>query len=116
MKSTIAKYCALVGIVTLAAGLSINQASAASSDDIVKSVVVRYSDLDLSEPKDARALYRRIQTAALVACGEVGPNQLAHLKQFHDCVDQAVANAVAHVNSQQVTEIHEARIQRQSRS
>ena len=116
MKSTIAKYCALVGIATLAAGLSTNQASAASSDDIVKSVVVRYSDLNLSEPKDASALYARIRRAALVACGEVGPNQLARLPQFQKCVDQAVANAVAHVNSQQVTEIHEARVQRQARS
>jgi hypothetical protein len=49
MKSTIAKRCALICVATVAAGLAVNQASAAPSDEAVKSVVVRFSDLN---PRD----------------------------------------------------------------
>lgn len=116
MNSNIAKRCALIGIATLAAGLAVNQASAADSDDAPRSVVVRYSDLNLSRPQDARTLYSRIQTAARVACGDIPSSDLARFGQFHSCVDRAVTNAVAAVSVQQVTEIHEAETQRQSRS
>lgn len=116
MNSTIAKRCALIGIATLAAGLAVNQASATESDDAPRSVVVRYSDLNLGQPQDARTLYARIQTAARVACGDVASSDLARYGQFHSCVDRAVANAVAAVKARQVTEIHEAQSQRQSRS
>ena len=116
MNSNIAKRCALIGIATLAAGLAVNQASAAPWDDAPPSVVVRYSDLNLSQPQDARTLYARIQTAARVACGDISSADLARFGQYHNCVDHAVTNAVAAVSARQVTEIHEAQTQRQSRS
>ena len=116
MKSTIAKRCALICVATIAAGLAVNQASAASSDDAPRSVVVRYSDLDLAKPQDARTLYARIQTAARVACGDVETADLARFARFHNCINDAVTKAVSTVNMQQVTEIHEAQSQRQSRS
>ena len=57
MKSTIGKRCALICVATVAAGLAVNQASAAASDDeAVKSVVVRFSDLNLAQPQDAQTL------------------------------------------------------------
>jgi UrcA family protein len=116
MKSTIAKRCALICVATIAAGLAVNQASAASSDDAPRSVVVRYSDLDLAKPQDARTLYARIQTAARMACGDVDTGDLARFAQFHNCIGAAVTKAVSAVNMRQVTEIHEAQSQRQSRS
>ena len=116
MKSTLAKRCALIGIATLAAGVAVNQASAATRDDTPRSVVVRYSDLNLSQPQDARTLYARIQTAARVACGDILSADLARFGQYHNCVDQAVTNAVAAVSARQVTEIHEAQSRRQPRS
>jgi UrcA family protein len=116
MKSTIAKRCALICVATLGAGLAVNQASAASSDDAPRSVVVRYSDLNLANPQDARTLYARIQTAARVACGDVEVGDLGRFAQFHNCINDAVTKAVSSVNRQQVTEIHEAQSQHQSRS
>jgi UrcA family protein len=116
MKSTIAKRCALICVATIAAGLAVNQASAAPSDDAPRSVVVRYSDLDLAKPQDARTLYARIQTAARVACGDVETADLARFARFHNCINDAVTKAVSAVNMQQVTAIHEAQSQRQSRS
>jgi UrcA family protein len=116
MKSTIAKRCALICVATVAAGLAVNQASAAPSDEAAKSVVVRFSDLDLAQPQDARTLYARIQRAAHEACGDAESADLARFARYHNCIQQAVTNAVAQVNARQVTEIHEAQSLRQSRS
>jgi UrcA family protein len=116
MNSNIAKRCALIGIATLTAGVAVNQASAAPWDDAPRSVVVRYSDLNLSQPQDARTLYARIRMAAQVACGDISSSDLARFGQYHNCVDHAVTNAVAAVSAREVTAIHEAQSQRQSRS
>jgi UrcA family protein len=116
MKSTIAKRCALICVATICAGLAVNQASAASSDDAPRSVVVRYSDLNLERPQDAQTLYARIRMAARVACGDVETADLARFARFHNCINEAVTNAVSSLNMQRVTEIHEAQSQRQSRS
>ena len=116
MKSTVANRCAIIGVATLAAVLAVNHASAVGSSGEVPRVVVRYSDLDLSQPQGARALYYRIQRAARMACGGIDVEDLPHRAQFHVCVDQAVANAVTNIDSQRLTEIHEAQVQRQPRS
>jgi UrcA family protein len=116
MKSIIAKHCALLATATLATGLTVDHASAASAYDEPKNVVVRYSDLNLSQPQDASTLYNRIQRAARVACENGEAESLARLQRFHRCVDQAVTNAVAKVSSQQLTEIHEVQTHHQSRS
>jgi UrcA family protein len=116
MKSIIAKHCALLATATLATGLTVDHASAASADEEPKNVVVRYSDLNLSQPQDASTLYNRIQRAARVACENGEAESLARLQRFHRCVDQAVTNAVAKVSSQQLTEIYEAQTHHQSRS
>ena len=115
MKSIIAKHCALLATATLATGLTVDHASAASAfDDEAKNVVVRYSDLNLSQPQDASTLYNRIQRAARAACEDDEAASLARLQRFHKCVDQAVTNAVAAINSQQLTELHEAQTHHQS--
>jgi UrcA family protein len=116
MKSIIAKHCALLATATLATGLTANHASAASEYDEPKNVVVRYSDLNLSQPQDASTLYNRIQRAAREACEDAQAASLARLQQFHRCVDEAVTNAVAAISSQRLTEIHEAQTHHQSRS
>jgi UrcA family protein len=116
MKSIIAKHCALLATVTLATGLTVDHASAASEYEEPRNVVVRYSDLNLSQPHDVSTLYNRIQRAAREACENDETGSLARLQQFHKCVDQAVTNAVAAVSSRQLTEIHEAQTHHQSRS
>jgi UrcA family protein len=107
MKSTIAKRCALICVATVAAGLAVNQAFAAPSDE-AKSVVVHFADLDLAQPQDARTLYSRIQRAAKVACDDVESVDLARFARYHNCIQQAVTNAVSTLNVRRVTEIHEA--------
>jgi UrcA family protein len=108
MKSIIAKHCALLATVTLATGLTVDHASAASAFEEPTNVVVRYSDLDLSQPKDAATLYHRIQRAAREACEDNGPESLARTVRIRKCKKEAVNNAVAKVSSQQLNEIHQA--------
>jgi UrcA family protein len=103
-------------VLMLAAGLSASLASAATVDDELETVVVRYSDLDLSRPSDAQRLYARIKNAARVACGDVGLEQLAQRASFERCKAQAVTAAVEHVNSTRVTQLRQADIQHTSRS
>jgi len=116
MKSTIAKRCALIFVATVAAGLAVNQASAATADEGVRSVVVRFSDLDVAQPQGARTLYTRIQIAARQACGDAETADLARFARYHNCIEQAVTNAVSSLNVREVTEIHQAQSVRQSRS
>jgi UrcA family protein len=117
MNPSIAKRCAHIAIATVATGLAVNHAWAAGSGDEPQSVVVRYADLDLSRPTDARTLYDRIHAAARQVCQDGGGMQdLARLRAYRRCVDQAMANAVANVSSARVTEIHEAVVQRHPRS
>ncbi len=116
MKSTIVKRCVLMGVATLAAGLAVSQASAAPSESEAPHIVVRYSDLNLSQPEDARTLYGRIRRAAREACRDVGLDDVWFGMKFHNCVDRAVTNAVAKISSPRVNEIHEARGQFLSRS
>jgi UrcA family protein len=116
MKSIIAKHCALLATATLATGLTVDHASAASGYDEPRNVVVRYWDLNLSQPQDVSTLYNRIQRAARVACEDSEAASLVRLQQFHRCVDQAVTNAVAAISSQRLTEIHEAQTHHQARS
>jgi UrcA family protein len=109
MNSSIAKRCAHVAIAILAAGLIVNHAWAAPDDNqVARSVVVRYSDLDLSRPKDARTLYYRLHAAARWACSNIGVQEdnLASLSEYHRCIRDALTKAVASVGSEQLTEIH----------
>lgn len=116
MKSISAKHCALLATATLAAGLTVNHASAAEAFEEPANVVVRYADLNLSQPRDARELYERIQRAAREACDDHRSESLDGLATFHKCVNQAVNNAVASVSSKQLTEIHQAQTHHLSRS
>jgi UrcA family protein len=111
MKTTIAKRCALIGITTIAFGVCAGHASAASLDETVPTIVVKYNDLDLTQPRDAKRLYRRIQTAAQLVCEKNRGEGLASMPLYHACLDQAVTHAVATVSSTQVTQIHEAATQ-----
>jgi len=112
MKSTIASRFALIGMTTIALGIGVGHASAATPDQDVPKLVVKYQDLDLSQRRDAQRLYRRIQTAAHMVCERHAPESLSGMPQYHACIDRAVNQAVADVSSVEVTQIHDAAAQR----
>jgi UrcA family protein len=93
-------------MVLLAAALTANLASAATADDGARQAVVKYSDLDLSQPNDARRLYRRIKQAAREVCENNPQSQLELLRRYKECMAKAVNDAVGQVQSTQVAAIH----------
>lgn len=108
MKPTIARKTALIAMAALSAGLTANFASATTVDDEARQAVVRYSDLDLGRPEDARRLYGRILSAAREVCENFRSPDLQRAQIHRRCMEEAVANAVAKVQSAQVTAIASA--------
>jgi UrcA family protein len=100
MKPVIAKRNTLIGIA-FAAVAATNLACAAGEDSEPRSLVVRYSDLNLTQAKDAHKLYHRIKLAARRVCDNEERPRI-----YKQCQSQAVANAVERVHSSQLSAIH----------
>lgn len=66
---------------------------------------MRYEDLNLSTAAGAKALYRRIHTAALQVCGDVNSRQPDQATAAQACVDHAIASSVRAVNRESLTRI-----------
>jgi UrcA family protein len=106
MKPKITKRSSLIGLTLLSAALTSSLALATPAGYDSSSVVVRYPDLNPSQPDGARALYRRIKTAARQACGDSNIKDLTLYSRYRECYEHAVANAVEEVKSRRVSELH----------
>lgn len=98
---------AIVG--ALASSFASVCAAADSSDSV--SVIVKYGDLNLSNPQGAAALYRRIVGAARNACGssKVDIRDLGSKARLDACVDDAIADAVTTVGQPELFAIYNAK-------
>jgi UrcA family protein len=85
----------LASLIALTAVAAVTPASAGTADaaTIITNRVVKFQDLDLRKPADARNLYRRIRRAAIQVCQ---PNATDPFDL--DCYQLAIAAAVARVN------------------
>lgn len=98
-------------VITL--GFSTVTASAAdltadpSANAATNNYLVRYADLDLSKTEGAAALYSRISHAARIVCQSLDSRQIDIAVKYRACMQQAVAKAVADVNSPLVSQYHE---------
>ena len=95
-------------VLCLAAGAMLSCAAPvlAQPSDTVPSVLVKYGDLNLGSPADAKVLLKRIEVAANTACG--GAPDIRLLSQwasFEACRRSAVARAVVAVDSPMLTAI-----------
>jgi UrcA family protein len=66
--------------------------------------VVRFHDLDLRQPDDVATLYARIRRAAAEVCTASAASAMQR-----DCYQEAIATAVARVNSPSLKAYHERR-------
>lgn len=80
-----------------------NAAKPEPSANSATSVVVKYHDLDVRTDQGAATLYRRIATAARRVCPDIDSRSLNDKAAGWACRDHAVNNAVAAVNSPQVS-------------
>jgi len=100
----------LAPLLLLGAAVALAPAIASASyGDSVNSVVssskvVRYHDLDLSHSEDVATLYARIRRAAKEVCTSSAVSAMQR-----DCYQEAIATAVARVNSPSLSAYHQRR-------
>jgi UrcA family protein len=80
----------------LAPGFAAVSAAADSTD--APQVVVKYGDLNVSNPQGAAALYARIRKAAESVCPRFERSDLGSMVRIDNCVHKAIADAVTMVN------------------
>jgi UrcA family protein len=71
---------------------------------------VSYADLNLSSKAGAEAMYRRLQAAAVRVCPVSSFVALREVMEQKACVQQAIAGAVAQVNSPLLTRVHREKL------
>jgi len=76
-----------------------------ADSDAPRSVTVSYRFLDLSNPEDAKVLYRRIRHAAESVCPKYTQRDLQRLQVWRTCYDAAVTSAIAKVDQPALTEL-----------
>jgi UrcA family protein len=103
-KNTVRMTWAILAAVstTMLAGV----AQAAGPDDVFPKQVVTYKDLNLNSNEGTKALYRRIRGAADKVCGEVDARDLQGTRVKKACIDHAISQAVAAVNSPMLTRVY----------
>jgi UrcA family protein len=92
----------------LLAGTALAAGPATDGNSDARSMTVRYADVNLTTVAGATALYRRIEGAARLVCGESG-RSLVEQHAATVCYQNAVAAAVATVNNPTLTAIHQGR-------
>ncbi len=68
-----------------------------------RSVTVRFHSGDLDTPQGVAGLYRRIRGAAQAVCGQPDDALSLYGLIWNQCVDQAIAGAVASVHSESLS-------------
>lgn len=93
-----------IAIATLLAVCVTGTAQATTKVRNVYQQVVHYGDLNLENEADAAILHGRIKAAARNVCGlRQMPIPIEIKSQFHVCVEDATARAVADVNAPKLT-------------
>jgi UrcA family protein len=82
-----------------------NPTPASATLESPKSVKLEISQADLKGP-GVQKLYQRIQGAARDVCIELDSADLARHHIYLGCVQDAVARAVADINSKELTNVH----------
>lgn len=95
-------FLATCAAAALAAAVVAQPASAAD----VPSTTFRYGDLDLGDPRDAKAMLDRIRRAATVVCRAspfTSGTEITALERFDACRRESIARAVTHLDAPLVT-------------
>jgi UrcA family protein len=80
----------------------------AAADSDVRSITVKYGDLNLSSPQGAATLYGRIAQAARAVCDSSDGSRWSVLA-MHECVNKAIADAVTKVGQPQLIALYNAK-------
>lgn len=93
---------AIVG--TLVSGFAVPAGAAGATD--VRSITVKFADLNVSSPEGAAALYARIRSAAISVCSPPESTDYPFKTSFKACVHNAIADAVTRVNRMELYTVY----------
>ena len=99
----------LATIIVVALGAPTIASADAKSELKGVSVKVSYADLNLEKQEGAKALYRRLQQASKQACDVQPLRNAGSVKRIIEtklCYREALTEAVAEVDNELLTEIH----------
>jgi UrcA family protein len=82
---------------------------AAGSGDNFPKQQVTFQDLNLNSNEGIHVLYKRIQRAADKVCGEVDARNLQGMRSKGACLNRAISQAIAAVNSPMLTRVYLAK-------
>ena len=99
----------LTSLATLATATQVTQAAEPNTPTNHYARVVRYTELDLTRTTGVTILYDRIKRAAQAVCDPFRGYSVHQFRYEQECVEQAVAEAVARVAHPNVTAYHEAK-------
>jgi UrcA family protein len=100
------KITVLLLVCGIVGAASIGAVSAATTDDDVRSVIVRYRPQSLDTESGARALYRRIVNAAAEVCPLDSSSPHFISSAVRQCREQSIARAVFTINSPKLVAIY----------
>ena len=109
MKAIIAKSIVAISLAAALTGFSVS-ARAATSAVKVRSITVRYAELDLAKPQGVEALYTRIGGAARRVCRADSALRLRDRANSSSCYQDAIGRAVEQVNLPTLTDLHQAKV------
>jgi UrcA family protein len=111
MNAIVAKSIITIAVSVVLTGCSVPaDARDRESAGPVRSVIVRYAELDLSKPQGIAVLYGRIQTAAQRVCrADSSAYGLYDRANYSKCYRAAVERAVSQVNLLTLTALHRAK-------
>jgi UrcA family protein len=83
--------------------------SIAAAEDDVPQAIVKFGDLQLSNPQGAATLYRRISSAAATVCRAQDDGSLGARIRMHSCVHKAIADAVSKVDRAELFAVYDSK-------
>ncbi len=100
-----------IALAAIACGVALTTPAMADQNDgepLTK--IVSYSDLNLNGEAGARVLHGRLRMAATQVCAPLRGTSLRERSNWRECVDPALARAVAKVDEPMLTAYHLSRI------
>jgi UrcA family protein len=97
-------------VVSMLASSVTSACLAADSSDVPR-IVVKFADLNISNPQGAASLYGRIAAAARVVCRpfDLDSRNLQSQARLKACIHTAITNAVAKVAKPELVAIYDAK-------
>jgi UrcA family protein len=100
------KFALLMLTGGLACAVAVGAASAATPDNDVPSIVVRYSNQTLATDQGVQQLYGRIVRAAREVCPDAMVRDLAARAGVQRCRQQAVARAIHQIDNPELAALY----------